>query len=54
MDRNLTLNLVRVTEAAAIRSSYFLGKGDKNGADGAAMAERQKWKIIQKGRPVLG
>ena len=37
MDRNLTLNLVRVTEAAAIRSSYFLGKGDKNGADGAAV-----------------
>ncbi|WP_068474960.1 class II fructose-bisphosphatase [Parvimonas sp. KA00067] len=37
MDRNLSLNLVRVTEAAAIRSSYFLGKGDKNGADGAAV-----------------
>ena len=40
MDRNLTLNLVRVTEAAAIRSSYFLGKGDKNGADGAAVEAR--------------
>ena len=33
MDRNLTLNLVRVTEAAAIRASYLFGRGDKNEAD---------------------
>lgn len=37
MDRNLALNLVRVTEAAAIRASYFLGRGEKNEADGAAV-----------------
>lgn len=36
-DRNLGLELVRATEAAAIRSSPFIGRGDKNGADGAAV-----------------
>lgn len=36
-DRNLALELVRATEAAAIRSSPFIGRGDKNGADGAAV-----------------
>ena len=36
MDRNLALNLVRVTECAALNSSKFLGKGDKNLADQAA------------------
>lgn len=37
MDRNLTLNLVRVTEAAAIRASYLFGRGNKNEADQAAV-----------------
>ncbi len=37
MDRNLALNLVRVTECAALNSSKFLGKGDKNLADQAAV-----------------
>lgn len=37
MDRNLTINLVRVTEAAAILSSTYQGRGDKNGADQAAV-----------------
>lgn len=36
-DRNLALELVRATEAAAIRAVPFIGKGDKNGADGAAV-----------------
>jgi fructose-1,6-bisphosphatase II len=36
-DRNLGLELVRATEAAAIRSFPFVGRGDKNGADGAAV-----------------
>jgi fructose-1,6-bisphosphatase II len=36
-DRNLALELVRATEAAAIRSSPFIGRGDKLGADGAAV-----------------
>lgn len=37
MDRNIPLNLVRVTETAAILSSKFMGKGDKNAADQAAV-----------------
>lgn len=36
-DRNLALELVRATEAAAIRAVPFVGKGDKLGADGAAV-----------------
>ncbi len=37
MDRNLALNLVRVTEAAALESAKFMGRGDKNIADQAAV-----------------
>src|SRR5699024_7636537 len=37
MNRNLTVNLGRVTEAAALASAKFLGKGDKNIADQAAV-----------------
>ena len=36
-DRNLAMELVRATEAAAIRAVPFIGKGDKNSADGAAV-----------------
>ena len=36
-DRNLALELVRVTEAAAISASKWIGRGDKNAADGAAV-----------------
>src|SRR4051794_10123152 len=36
-DRNLALELVRATEAAAIRAVPFIGKGDKLAADGAAV-----------------
>ncbi|EHH68927.1 class II fructose-bisphosphatase [Gluconobacter morbifer] len=36
-DRNLALELVRVTEAAAIASSRWTGRGLKNEADGAAV-----------------
>ena len=36
-DRNLALELVRVTEAAALATGRFMGRGDKNGADGAAV-----------------
>ena len=35
--RNLALELVRVTEAAALASGRFMGRGDKEGADGAAV-----------------
>jgi fructose-1,6-bisphosphatase II len=36
-DRNLALELVRVTESAALAASRWMGRGDKNGADGAAV-----------------
>ncbi len=42
MDRNLTLNLVRVTEAAALASARHLGRGDKNLADQAAVNGMRK------------
>ncbi|MGO1412628.1 MULTISPECIES: class II fructose-bisphosphatase [unclassified Microbacterium] len=36
-DRNIALELVRATEAAAIRSVPFIGRGQKEKADGAAV-----------------
>ncbi|GAA3921276.1 class II fructose-bisphosphatase [Microbacterium invictum] len=42
-DRNLALELVRATEAAAIRATPFIGHGDKNGADGAAVDAMRKF-----------
>ena len=36
-DRNLALELVRTTEAAALAASRWVGRGDKDGADGAAV-----------------
>jgi fructose-1,6-bisphosphatase II len=36
-DRNLALENVRVTEAAALAAARWMGRGDKNGADGAAV-----------------
>jgi fructose-1,6-bisphosphatase II len=36
-DRNLAMELVRVTEAAAMSAARWIGRGDKNGADGAAV-----------------
>src|SRR5213076_1515814 len=36
-DRNLALELVRVTEAPAIAGGHWVGFGDKNKADGAAV-----------------
>ena len=37
LDRNIALDLVRVTEAAALAASRWMGRGDKEGADGAAV-----------------
>ena len=37
VDRNLAMELVRVTEAAALAAARWVGKGDKNAADGAAV-----------------
>ena len=36
-DRNLALELVRVTEAAALGAARWIGRGDKNAADQAAV-----------------
>jgi len=36
-DRNLALELVRVTEAAALAAGRFMGRGDKEGGDRAAV-----------------
>src|SRR4051794_40869524 len=42
-DRNLAMELVRVTEAAALAAGRWMGRGDKNAADGAAVdAMRQQ------------
>src|SRR6187401_2821549 len=37
MDRNLALEVVRVTEAAAISSARLMGRGTKNESDQAAV-----------------
>lgn len=39
MDRNLALEFVRVTEAAAIAASEWIGRGNKKAADQAAVSE---------------
>lgn len=42
MNRDLALNLVRVTETAALRSAKYMGRGDKNAADQAAVDGMRK------------
>ena len=37
MDRNLALEVVRVTEAAALSACRFVGRGDEKAADQAAV-----------------
>ncbi len=37
-DRNIAMELVRTTEAAALAAARWVGRGDKNAADGAAVA----------------
>ena len=37
MDRNLALEAVRVTEAAALAASRLMGRGDEKSADQAAV-----------------
>lgn len=56
MDRNLALEFVRVTEAAAIASAKWLGRGDKNAADQAAVdAMRDRFNFINfSGEVVIG
>ncbi|MFC1691615.1 class II fructose-bisphosphatase [Nanoarchaeota archaeon] len=56
MHRNLALEFVRVTEAAAIASARWVGKGDKHKADDAATQLMRKTlsKIDIDGRVVIG
>ncbi|MFA5770262.1 MAG: class II fructose-bisphosphatase [Patescibacteria group bacterium] len=56
MDRNLALEFVRVTEAAAIEAARWIGRGDKNKADGAAVnAMRSRFNQIDfSGTVVIG
>ena len=47
MDRNLALDFVRATEAAAISSAFWVGKGNEKSADHAAVeAMRKAFSII--------
>ena len=56
MDRNLALELARVTEAAAMSCARWMGKGDAKGADQAAVdAMRRAFDHVQiRGRVVIG
>lgn len=56
MDRNLALELVRVTEAAALACARWMGKGDKSAADEAATEamRRTLQSISFTGRVVIG
>src|ERR1700722_19548824 len=55
-DRNLALDLVRVTEAAALAASRWMGLGRKNEADGAAVqAMRHAFDTVEiSGTVVIG
>jgi fructose-1,6-bisphosphatase II len=56
LDRNLALELVRVTEAAAMAAGRWVGRGDKNGGDGAAVDAMRKLinSIQMRGVVVIG
>lgn len=50
-DRNLALELVRVTEVAALSAARWMGRGDKNGADNAAV---EAMRIVLQSVPMDG
>ncbi len=56
LDRNLALELVRVTEAAALAAGRWVGRGDKEGGDGAAVDAMRKLinSISMQGVVVIG
>lgn len=56
MDRNLALEFVRVTEAAAISSARLMGRGERNKADQAAVDAMRKLlnSMDIRGRVVIG
>ena len=55
-DRNLALELVRVTEAAAAAAGHWVGRGDKNGGDGAAVDAMRRLinTVSMRGTVVIG
>ncbi|MCO5313450.1 MAG: class II fructose-bisphosphatase [Microthrixaceae bacterium] len=55
-DRNLAMELVRVTEAAAMAASPWVGAGDKNAADGAAVDAMRKLltTVAMRGTVIIG
>ncbi|PRY01917.1 class II fructose-bisphosphatase [Allonocardiopsis opalescens] len=55
-DRNLALEMVRVTEAAALAAARWVGQGDKNGADGAAVTAMRRLinTVAMNGTVVIG
>jgi fructose-1,6-bisphosphatase II len=50
-ERNLAMELVRVTEAAAMAAARWMGRGDKDGADGAAV---DAMRVVLAGVPMDG
>jgi fructose-1,6-bisphosphatase II len=56
LDRNIALDLVRVTEAAAMAAGRWVGRGDKEGGDGAAVDAMRKLinSIQMRGVVVIG
>ena len=55
-DRNLALELVRVTEAAALAAARMVGRGDKEGADQAAVDAMRQFldSVSMDGTVVIG
>ncbi|MBA8822890.1 fructose-1,6-bisphosphatase II [Saccharopolyspora lacisalsi] len=55
-DRNLAMELVRVTEAAAMAAGRWVGRGDKNSGDGAAVDAMRKLigTVTMRGVVVIG
>lgn len=56
MERELALELVRVTELAALASAPWMGRGDKNSADGAATEAMRRMfdSVSMRGTVVIG
>ena len=56
MDRNLAMEMIRVTEAAALAAGRMMGRGDRKGADQAAVdAMRRAFDSVQvRGTVVIG
>ena len=56
LDRNIALDLVRVTVSAAWAAGRWVGRGDKNGGDGAAVDAMRKLinSIQMRGTVVIG